>query len=126
MIFTHYLNSRMAQHNDTGNKAEAMAAKFLTKKGYEILDQNYNFGKGEIDIIALKDTWLVFVEVRARSEVTHGFPEQTISKNKANLIIKTAENYIYQKNWHGKVRFDIIAITIGEKFEIIQFEDAFF
>ena len=116
----------MAQHNDTGNKAEAMAAKFLTKKGYEILDQNYNFGKGEIDIIALKDTWLVFVEVRARSEVTHGFPEQTISKNKANLIIKTAENYIYQKNWHGKVRFDIIAITIGEKFEIIQFEDAFF
>jgi putative endonuclease len=116
----------MAEHNDTGNKAEAMAAKFLQKKGYEILDQNYTFGKGEIDIVALKDDWLVFVEVRARSEVAHGFPEQTISKNKANLIIKTAENYIFQNDWRGKVRFDIIAITVGERFEILQFEDAFF
>ncbi len=116
----------MAEHNDTGNKAEEMAVKFLSKKGYEILNQNFTFGKGEIDIIAKKDGWLVFVEVRARSEVTHGFPEQTISKNKANLIIKTAENYIYQKDWHGNVRFDIIAIIVGEKFEIMQFEDAFF
>ncbi len=116
----------MAEHNDTGNKAEAMAAKFLQKKGYEILDQNYTHGKGEIDIVALQTDWLVFVEVRARSEVDHGFPEQTISKNKARLIIKTAENYIYQHDWHGKVRFDIIAITVGEKFEIMQFEDAFF
>jgi putative endonuclease len=117
---------QMAEHNDIGNKAEEMAAKFLSKKGYDILDQNYTFGKGEIDIIALKDGWLVFVEVRARSEVIHGFPEQTISKNKAKLIIKTAENYIYQKDWHGNVRFDIIAITVGEHFEIMQFEDAFF
>lgn len=116
----------MAEHNDTGNKAEAMAANFLKNKGYEILDQNYTFGKGEIDIIALKDGWLIFVEVRARSEVDHGFPEQTISKSKANLIIKTAENYIYQKDWHGNVRFDIIAITVGDKFEILQFKDAFF
>lgn len=116
----------MAEHNDTGNKAEAMAAKFLEKKGYEILDQNYTYGKGEIDIVVLKDGWLVFVEVRARSEVAHGFPEQTISKNKASLIIKTAENYIYEHDWHGNVRFDIIAITVGKKFEIMHFEDAFF
>lgn len=116
----------MAEHNETGNKAEAMAVGYLQKKGYEILDQNYTHGKGEIDIVALKDNWLVFVEVRARSEVAHGFPEQTISKAKANLIIKTAENYIYQNNWHGHVRFDIIAITVGEYFEIAHFEDAFF
>jgi putative endonuclease len=116
----------MAEHNDIGNKAEELAVKFLKKKGYEILDQNYTYGKGEIDIIVLKENWLVFVEVRARSEVSHGFPEQTISKNKARLIIKTAENYIYQKNWHGNVRFDIIAITVGNNFEILQFEDAFF
>lgn len=116
----------MAEHNETGNKAEAMAVKFLQKKGYEILDQNYTHGKGEIDIVCLKDNWLIFVEVRARSEVTHGFPEQTISKNKASLIIKTAESYIYQHNWHENVRFDIIAITVGQNFEIMHFEDAFF
>jgi len=116
----------MAQHNDTGNKAEEMAASFLTKKGYEILTRNYVFGKGEIDIVATKDNWLVFVEVRARSEVLHGFPEQTISKAKAGLIIKTAENYVFQKNWRGKIRFDIIAIIVGQNFEIRQFEDVFF
>lgn len=116
----------MAQHNDTGNKAEEMAATFLQKKGYEILDKNYVFGKGEIDIIALKDNWLVFVEVRARSEVVYGFPEQTISKAKASLIMKTAENYVYQKDWRGKIRFDIIAIIVGQNFEIRQFEDVFF
>ena len=116
----------MAAHNETGNKAEAMAAKFLQKKGYEVLDQNYTHGKGEIDIICLKNNWLVFVEVRARSEVAHGFPEQTISKAKANLIIKTAENDIYEHEWHVNILFDIIAITVGEKFEIMHFEDAFF
>ena len=116
----------MAQHNDTGNKAEAMAVKFLLNKGYEIIEQNYTWGKGEIDIIVKKDNWLIFVEVRARSEVLYGFPEQTISKSKANLIIKTAENYIFLKDWHGNVRFDIIAITVGQQFEIMQFEDVFF
>lgn len=116
----------MAQHNDTGNQAEEMAAKFLSQKGYEIRDRNYVFGKGEIDIIAQKEDWLVFVEVRARSEVLHGFPEQTISKAKASLIMKTAENYVYQKDWRGKIRFDIIAIVVGQEFEIRHFEDVFF
>ena len=116
----------MAQHNDTGNKAEEMATEFLIKKGYTILTRNYIFGKGEIDIIAEKDNWMVFVEVRARSEVIYGFPEQTISKAKASLIMKTAENYVYQKDWRGKIRFDIISIIVGQDFEIRQFEDVFF
>lgn len=116
----------MAQHNETGNKAEEMAADFLLKKGYNILQRNYVFGKGEIDIITEKDNWLIFVEVRARTEVLYGFPEQTISKAKASLIMKTAENYVYQKDWRGKIRFDIIAIIFKPIFEIRQFEDVFF
>ena len=103
-----------------------MAVEFLQKKGYTILQRNYVFGKGEIDIITEKDNWLVFVEVRARTEVIYGFPEQTISKAKASLIMKTAENYVYQKDWRGKIRFDIIAIIVGQNFEIRQFEDVFF
>lgn len=116
----------MTPKQETGNKAEEMAAKMLEKKGYEILERNYTFGKGEIDIIAEKDGWLVFVEVRARSNTDYGFPEQTITKAKANLIKKTAENYIYENDWHGNVRFDIVAILVGQTFEIQHFEDAFF
>ena len=116
----------MAQHNEKGTEAELMAAKMLEKKGYEIVQQNYRFGKGEIDLIAFKDDWLVFVEVRARSDVAYGFPEETISKAKANLLKKTAEAYIFAENWQGKVRFDIVAILVGKQFEIMHFEDAFF
>lgn len=116
----------MTDKQEKGNKAEDMAAKMLQKKGYEILERNYTHGKGEIDIIAQKDDWLVFVEVRARSNAYYGFPEETISKSKANLIKKTAENYIYDNDWRGKIRFDIVAILVGQVFEIEHFEDAFF
>jgi putative endonuclease len=116
----------MTDKQEKGNKAEEMAARMLEKKGYEILDRNYTHGKGEIDIIVQKDDWLIFVEVRARSNTDYGFPEETISKSKANLIMKTAENYIFDNDWRGKIRFDIVAILVGQVFEIQHFEDAFF
>jgi putative endonuclease len=116
----------MTDKQEKGNKAEEMAARMLEKKGYEILDRNYTHGKGEIDIIAQKDDWLVFVEVRARSNADYGFPEETISKAKANLIKRTAENYIFDNDWRDKIRFDIVAILVGQVFEIQHFEDAFF
>jgi putative endonuclease len=116
----------MTDKQEKGNKAEEMAAKMLEKKGYEILERNYTHGKGEIDIIVVKDDWLVFVEVRARSSTEFGFPEQTISKAKASLIKRTAENYIYENDWRGKVRFDIVGILVGQVFEIAHFEDAFY
>jgi putative endonuclease len=116
----------MAEHNDKGNKGEEMAAKMLVKKGYEIIKENYRYGKGEIDLIVQKNDWLIFVEVRVRSDISYGFPEETISKAKATLLKKTAENYIFTENWQGKVRFDIVAILVGKQFEIMHFEDAFY
>ena len=117
----------MATHNDFGKQAEEAAEQYLIEKGYLIQAKNFIFGKGEIDLITMKNNWLVFVEVRARSDIQYGFPEQTISKAKASLIVKTAEQYVYKINWNGKIRFDIIAITVqDDAMNIEHFEDVFF
>jgi putative endonuclease len=102
---------------------ENQAKVFLQENGYEILAQNYRFGKGEIDIIAQKAGWLVFVEVRYRKNANFGYPEQTISEKKKTLLRQTAENFIFEKNWQGNIRFDVIAIT--EKGNIEHFQDCF-
>ena len=56
----------MSEHNDLGKLGEKLAAEHLRKKGYDILVQNYFFGKAEVDIVARKDNQLVFVEVKTR------------------------------------------------------------
>ena len=104
-----------------GKDAEIQALTFLLQKGYELLAQNYRFGKGEIDLIVVKEDFLVFVEVRSLQSSQFGFPEETISEKKKQLLRKTAENFIFEKNWQKNIRFDIIAI-LGEQIE--HFEDA--
>jgi len=85
---------------------ERLAAKFLTKKGYEIIERNYRFSHGEIDLIAMKGELLVFVEVKARSGLYFGYPEDAVNDNKIEIITKVAEEYIYKIDWHGGVRYD--------------------
>lgn len=105
-----------------GKEAEEKARLFLEQKGYVCIAQNYRFGKGEIDLIMQKHHYLVFVEVRSLQSAAFGFPEQTISEKKKLLLQKTAENFIFEKNWQNNIRFDVIAI-LGEQIE--HFEDAF-
>lgn len=109
-----------------GKQGEEMAVKFLLEKGYQILAQNYRYKKGEIDIIAQQDKTLIFVEVKTRTNADFGLPEEAVNEKKAALILKTAENYIYEINWMTHIRFDIIAILKNEnKIEILHLEDAF-
>jgi len=105
-----------------GKDAEDKALDFLIQKGYELLARNYRFGKGEIDLIVAKENTLVFVEVRSLQSANFGFPEQTISEKKKQLLQKTAENFIFEKNWQKNIRFDVVAL-LGKQIE--HFEDAF-
>jgi len=105
-----------------GKDAENEALEFLTQKGYELLARNYRFGKGEIDLVVVKENTLVFVEVRSLQSADFGFPEQSISEKKKKLLQKTAENFIFEKNWQKNIRFDVVAL-LGKQIE--HFEDAF-
>jgi putative endonuclease len=117
----------MAKHLSTGRQGENDAVEYLKQKGYQILHQNYRYKRAEIDIIAQKDTLLVFLEVKTRSNLSFGMPESFVNANKASLITKAADQYIFQQNWHGNIRFDIISVIITpQKTEIEHFEDAFY
>lgn len=108
-----------------GEKGEQWAVDFLISKGYKIIERNYQASRYEIDIIAQQDDWLVFVEVKLRGDQDHGLPEDNAGKAKQNFLIKGADIYLNENDWPGKVRFDLISITI-KPFEIIHFEDAFY
>jgi putative endonuclease len=107
----------------SGKNGEDMAGKFLEAKGYSVLFRNYRYKKMEIDLIAQKENLLVFIEVKKRKNSIFGFPETFVSDRKASLVMTAAENFIFEHDWKGPVRFDIVAIT-GQ--EIVHFEDAFY
>ncbi|WP_266369058.1 YraN family protein [Tellurirhabdus rosea] len=116
----------MAQHNETGKKGEEHAATYLAGKGFQILERNFRYQQSEIDLIARKDKLLLFVEVKTRTNLSFGNPEEFVSWGKARLIKRAAEHYIYAKDWHHDVRFDIVAVTIqNELMQVKHIEDAF-
>jgi putative endonuclease len=120
----HKIFLTVSEHNETGKKGEDLATEFLEDNGYHILRRNYTFRRCEIDIIALRGDWLLFVEVKTRSSLKFGHPEEFVDGAKAARIMHAAEEFIYSLNWHGHIRFDIISVQLGAKTEIDHFEDA--
>ncbi len=117
----------MASHNDLGNQGEKIAAHFIIKKGYRILETNWRYNKDEIDIIAMDGKELVIVEVKTRSTETFGFPEDAVDKNKEKFLIRATEKYIEENNLDVDVRFDIVSIIHNRNnITIRHFEDAFY
>lgn len=104
-----------------------MAARFLIDKGFEIVERNYRYKRLEIDLIVKKDNWLIFVEVKLRSSDAYGYPEDFVDYKKAKNIVDGAEQYTYDKNWQGNVRYDIVSIRLQkDQTEIVLIEDAFY
>jgi putative endonuclease len=95
-----------------GKQFEKLAEEYLKNKGYQIIAKNFHSQYGEIDIIALKDEILVFIEVKGRNTLKYGYPEESISKKKLNSIIRTAEHFLATNTdiQYTEIRFDIISI----------------
>lgn len=117
----------MAEHNDLGKFGEELAVDFLEKNGYEILETNWVFDKAEIDIIAQKNGILAVVEVKTRSSIEFGLPQDFVKPKKIKLLLKAIDEYVVQNDLDVEVRFDIIAIhKEGENFNIEHIEEAFY
>ncbi len=116
----------MGKNKELGQEGEQMAADYLKKNGWQILELNYRYRRSEIDLIATKGQLLVFFEVKARSDTAFGHPEDFVGDKKAENIIKGAEHYIEKLDWKGNIRFDIISIIKKEIPELAHFEDAFY
>lgn len=117
----------MAEHNELGKFGEEMAVEFLKKEGYDILNTNWTFQKAEIDIIAKKENTLAIVEVKTRSSIEFGLPQDFVKPKKIQLLVKAVDAYVVEKNMDVNVRFDIIAIhKEGKSFVIEHLIDAFY
>jgi putative endonuclease len=104
-------NEEQKNKRSTGSKGEEIACNFLKKLGYEIIDRNFQFGHGEIDIIAKDGDVLVFVEVKYRKNLEFGPPELSITKGKQKQIKKVASAYLWEKEIKDQeCRIDVVAI----------------
>jgi len=102
---------------ELAKRGEELAAKILTDKGYNIIERNYRYGHGEIDIIAIdqKNGCTIFVEVKARQNLEFGEPEYAITKNKQKQIRRIAELYLFEKEIKEvDCRFDVFAILFED------------
>jgi putative endonuclease len=117
----------MATHNDLGRRGEALAKIHLEAAGYEIMDENWVFGKAEIDLIAYKEGVIIFTEVKTRTGNGFGEPEDFVDERKQKLLVQAADEYIYLMNHQGDVRFDIISVLFdrNNNYKLNHIEDAF-
>ncbi|MXO03365.1 YraN family protein [Flavobacterium sp. HBTb2-11-1] len=121
----------MAEHNDLGKLGEDLAAAYLEENGYSIVERNFVIQKAEIDIIAQKDSTLAIIEVKTRSSLDFGSPQDFVKQKKIHLLIKAVNAYINdrEKDFQEdlEIRFDIIAVhKNGESFAIEHLTDAFY
>jgi putative endonuclease len=112
-----------------GVEGEKAAERFLRRKGYRIVTRNYRcLPFGEIDIVALDGSMIVFVEVKTRASRDHEDPESAVTPAKQERLIRTANVFLRQTRSVGRAcRFDIVTITgvSGGVLEIEHFINAF-
>lgn len=117
----------MADHNDLGKLGEELAVAYLQENNYEILEQNWTFQKAEIDIIAQKDSILAIVEVKTRSSIEFGLPQDFVKPKKIQLLVKAVNEYVISNDLDVEVRFDIISVyKENEVLKIEHLQDAFY
>lgn len=118
----------MHKNKLTGNHGEELAAAYLAKNGYRILERNWRFRHWEVDIIAAKGRFLHFIEVKTRNSLRFGRPEESITRDKMNSLRNAAEEYQYQHPDWKYIQFDVIAITLlnEELKELFIIEDVYF
>lgn len=103
----------MYKRHEIGKLGEDLACKYLQNKGYKILERNFEARQGEIDIIALDKSEIVFIEVKTRSNISYGKPAEAVNEIKQNHLIKTIEYYIYSRHLEDEfIRIDIIEIYL--------------
>jgi len=104
---------KSARRQSLGHHGESVAAEFLEKKGYTILERNWRTPYGEIDLIAMEKNVVTFVEVKTRASSSLGPPEISITPRKEEHMRNAAEYFIQQhpelvNDW----RIDAITIQI--------------
>ena len=99
---------------DTGIKGEQIALSFLLGLGYVLVARNWRCRSGEIDLIMMDGSIMVFVEVKARHGTGYGLPQEAVGGRKQMKIRRLAQYYLMLANRSEQdLRFDVVAITFS-------------
>lgn len=109
----------MGRSNDLGAWGEEKAARFLTQRGFTVVERNFRCAYGEVDIVAENETYLVFVEVRLRKSTRFGTPEETVDHRKQQKLRLAAETYLQQHPTEKQPRFDVVALYAKDGMETV-------
>lgn len=109
-----------------GNKGEQIAADFLADKSYEILERNYREKYGEIDIVARckvkGESYVVFVEVKTKTEEMYGEPWEMINNHKIKQITQMGHLWCMENHYHGLLRIDVVGVWLDQLGEVVRIE----
>ncbi|MFT7613954.1 MAG: putative endonuclease [Parvicellaceae bacterium] len=117
--------TKRAKHLRLGNQGEEFAYQYLIQQGHTILETNWRFEQGEIDLISVYDKFLIITEVKTRTSNKYGEPYEDVSNKKQEKLIDTAVAYCETKDIQLELRFDIISIVMEPKLIIDHIVDAF-
>ena len=95
-----------------GKFGEQIAVQYLTEQGYKILEKNFYMRYGEIDLICQKNNTIIFVEVKTRTSLEFGFPEEAVNRYKIRSLLKTAARYMINKNQPWQI--DVVSIFLKD------------
>lgn len=107
----------------SGRFGEDLAASYLKKQGYRIVERNFQTRSGEIDIVAIVDETLVFVEVKTRWSASFGLPEEAVTPVKLAAIKRAAGYFRLQRsNLPEAERIDVVALELDQEGKISRIE----
>jgi putative endonuclease len=110
----------MAAKDALGKRGEAIAAAHLERAGLAIVDRNWRCPQGEIDLVALDGSELVFVEVKTRSSVAFGHPLESITPVKLARLRRLAAAWCEaHPGDHNRVRIDAVAVIAPLRGEVV-------
>ncbi len=112
----------LSEKEKPGLWGEIFAARYMREHGYEIITANYRCRMGEIDIIAQKDGFLVFTEVKTRSCGSIAKGREAVDFRKQERIVKTAAVFIQNNPYDLQPRFDVAEVTLGKNNEVLGCE----
>jgi putative endonuclease len=116
----------MSTRKAVGKLGEKLAIQYLERCGYQLIEMNYRKGRGEIDIIAIREGLLVFAEVKTCS-YSHrkSMVEDKVSWYQREKIRQTADHYLSEINWKGNIRFDVLIVYLSEPSSVRHFKGYF-
>jgi putative endonuclease len=112
----------MRHRQSLGKLGEQLAASYLQKHGYRIIERNFKARYGEIDIICTKDNTLIFVEVKTRIGEKFGKPEESVTARKLREIVKAVQYYkLTRDHLPEALRIDVMAIQLDDQNTVASF-----